>query len=249
MNTLLLTATITPPPGVPSLSRTDPAARLRDYADALKFYLTAGSQCIDNIVFIDNSRTDLAPLKKLVDETKNQKPIEFISFDGLDYPPANGRGYGEFKMIDYVMGNSNIIRSASPSDRIWKVTGRYVITNLCDLITRAPKSYDLYCNARRWPRRWMDLYLISWTRNGYNTILHGVYHDLREDIINGPPETYMWDFVHRSFPKTKIVSRYKVQPFVEGIRGTDNRSYAGGSNLMKFYLRSFVRRFFPWIWI
>lgn len=249
MNTLLLTATITPPPGVPDLTRTDPGVRLGDYMNALKSYLTADNPCIDNIVFIDNSKTDLTPLKKIVGETKNQKPIEFISFDGLDHPPANGRGYGEFKMLDYVMANSKIIQSASATDRIWKVTGRYVITNLCDLIERAPESYDVYCNVRRWPRRWMDLYLISWTMKGYNAILHGVHHELREDVIRTSPEACMWDIIHNSFLKANIVPRYKVQPFVEGIRGSDNRRYARGSNLIKFYLRSFARRFFPRVWI
>jgi hypothetical protein len=38
-NVLLLTATVTPPPGVPSLQRTNPAERLRDYEEALSFYL------------------------------------------------------------------------------------------------------------------------------------------------------------------------------------------------------------------
>ena len=36
-NILLLTATITPMPGLPSLARVDPAARLNDYLTALRF--------------------------------------------------------------------------------------------------------------------------------------------------------------------------------------------------------------------
>ncbi len=249
MNTLLLTATITPPPGVPDLRRTDPVLRLGDYADALRFYLTTNRSTIDRIVFADNSNSDLTRLKDLVREIKNQMPVEFISFDGLDHPPANGRGYGEFKMLDYVMANSKIIQSSSATDKIWKVTGRYVITNLCDLIEQAPRNYDVYCNVRRWPKRWMDLYLIAWTKEGYDAVLRGVHHELREDLIRTSPEVRMWDIIHDFFRKANIVPRYNVQPFVEGIVGFDNRSLAGGSNLIKFYLRSFARRYFPWVWI
>ncbi|MEO8167616.1 MAG: hypothetical protein ABI623_05160 [bacterium] len=249
MNTLLLTATITPPPGVPDLLRTDPAVRLGDYTEALKFYLTAGNLNIDQIVFADNSNSDLSSLKNLVCNINSKKKVEFISFNGLDHPPANGRGYGEFKMLDYVMANSNIIRSASETDRMWKVTGRYVVINLCDVIERAPHNYDLYCNIRRWPRPWMDLYLLSWTKKGYNAILQDVHRELQEDIIKTSPEARMWEILQDSFHKANIVPRFNVQPFVEGIVGFDNRNLAGGSNLIKFYLRSFARRYFPWIWI
>ncbi len=249
MNILLLTATITPPPGVPDLRRTDPALRLMDYTNALRFYLDLDSAYIDKIIFVDNSSADLSSLKKLVAETKSAKQVEFISYDGLDHPPANGRGYGEFKLVDFVMANSSIIRSLSEDDRIWKVTGRYVIRNLCDLVRRAPHRFDVYCNVRRWPRRWMDLYLVSWTKEGYNAILQGVHHQLREDVIKTSPEARMWDIIHSSFRKANIVQRFNVQPFVEGIVGFDNRNLAGGSNLIKFYLRSFARRYFPWIWI
>ncbi len=36
---LIMTATITPKSGVPTLMRTDPAERLEDYRRALSFYL------------------------------------------------------------------------------------------------------------------------------------------------------------------------------------------------------------------
>lgn len=223
--------------------------RLGDYTEALRFYLTINEPCIDRIVFADNSNSDITPLENLVREIKSEMPVEFISFDGLDHPPAKGRGYGEFKMLDYVMANSKIIRSSSATDKIWKVTGRYVITNLCDLIEQAPKDYDVYCNVRRWPRRWMDLYLIAWTKDGYDAILRGVHHELQEDVIRTSPEVRMWDVIHKSFHKANIVPRFKLQPFVEGIVGFTNRNLAGGSNLMKFYLRSFARRYFPRVWI
>ena len=64
-NVLLLTATVTPPAGVPSLQRTNPAQRLRDYEEALSFYLPLVGTTFDAIVFAENSASDITSLKQM----------------------------------------------------------------------------------------------------------------------------------------------------------------------------------------
>jgi hypothetical protein len=110
-NILLMTATITPPDHVPFLQRIDPHVRLQDYEKALKFYLSLMNRCIDSIIFAENSNSDVSVLQAIVDQAGVNEQVEFIVFDGLDYPPSYSRAYGEFKLIDYVMNNSQLINS------------------------------------------------------------------------------------------------------------------------------------------
>lgn len=126
-NILLLTATITPPSGVISLARSDPSIRLDDYANALKFYLPLVGQCVDYIVFSDNSNSDVSSLQGLVNQAGVQEYVEFIIFDGLDYPPSYGRGYGEFKLVEHVMTHSEIINRHQGST-VWKITGAAILS-------------------------------------------------------------------------------------------------------------------------
>ena len=65
MNILIMTATITPKADVRSLGRKDPALRRKDYEDALWFYGKLVGQCIDRIVFVENSESDLSSLEAI----------------------------------------------------------------------------------------------------------------------------------------------------------------------------------------
>src|SRR4051794_13494247 len=96
-NVLLLTATVRPPAGMPALARTDSDARLNDYCRGLEHYIRLLGRCLDAIVFAENSASDLSRLRDLARAAKVEDRVEFVSFDGLDHPPAYGRGYGEFK--------------------------------------------------------------------------------------------------------------------------------------------------------
>ena len=60
-----MTATITPH-NARNLARTDPAARLKDYDDALGFYLGLIDRPLHGIVFVENSDSDVTTLRQLV---------------------------------------------------------------------------------------------------------------------------------------------------------------------------------------
>ena len=80
-NILLLTATITPPAGVPLLQRANPQDRLQDYERALKFYLQLLNGCIDSIVFAENYNSDVSVLRNIVAQSGFTERVEFIVFD------------------------------------------------------------------------------------------------------------------------------------------------------------------------
>jgi hypothetical protein len=241
-NTLLLTATITPPPGVPGLRRTDPAERLRDYAEALSFYCQLPADVIHRVVFIENSATDVTPLRDLVAKAGAANRVEFVSFNGLDHPAAYGRGYGEFKLLDYAMRKLPLLVSAGDDERLWKATGRYRILNLVDLVRTAPRTFDLYCDLRDRPIPWMDLRVFAATVGGYRRLLMGIYKQLREDVIHVSPERHLRPIIGELAKSHRIVTRFRREPRIDGIRGMDSRNYSSGVNLLKYWYRAAARR-------
>src|SRR5216683_7355837 len=119
-NTLLLTATIRPLAGIPELQRTDPTERMNDYVRALRFYCNAPETVIPRIVFIENSGSDLSRLHDVASSAKAADRVEFLSFNGLDYPSGYGRGYGEFKLLDYALDHSETLRGVERDAIVWK---------------------------------------------------------------------------------------------------------------------------------
>jgi hypothetical protein len=241
-NILLLTATITPPAGVPGLKRTDPKERLDDYCKALDFYCRLPQTPIERIVFIENSATDLAPLRQIADRAGAQSRIEFLGFDGLDHSPKHGRGYGEFKLLDYAMEHSPTLLACPEEQRLWKVTGRYRVLNLLDLINTAPSNYDLYCDMRDRPMPWVDLRVFSVTVTGYRTLLRGLYTQLREDKIHMSPERYLRPLIGELAKAHAIITRFRREPRIDGIRGLDSQNYSTGMNRLKYWVRAIGRR-------
>lgn len=250
-NILVMTATITPPASVPFLARNEPHLRLKDYEESLNFYLPLVNQCISSIVFAENSYSDISSLQNIVERAGLNKQVEFLVFEGLDYPPSYGRAYGEFKLIDYAMEHSQIIKSQGKEAIIWKVTGRYIVKNLCQIIARKPSNFDIYCNFRKVPKPWADMFLIAWTFEGYRACLYNVYHKLKTDyeVSMTHPEEVFINLLEQAPKDINIAQRFKPAPWISGVRGSDNQNYLEGRSLFKSYLRSAGRTLFPWLWI
>lgn len=247
--TLLMTATIQPPAGARALKIKDPRTRLAEYTSALSFYCTLLGSGIDQIVFAENSEADLELLRDRLADSGHENEVELLSFNGLDYPPQFGRGYGEFKLIDYAIAHSLFLLQARPEDAIWKVTGRYIVRNLSQMIRTAPPQYDLYCDLKTFPQIWMDLRLFSFTRPSYERLLRGKYLDLSEADGQPAAEATMYRTVRAHLADGQIVPRFSREPLVDGIRAFDGRSYDRGKNRVKRIVRGAARRIAPDMWI
>lgn len=254
---LLLSATITPPSQVPNLVRTDPEMRLRDYERALTFYLTLIGQGVDYIVLAENSGADVSTLQALVDRSQVSQRVEIVSFYGLDYPPAYGKGYGEFKLIDYAMCHSQILQSEKAAAAIWKVTGRYLVKNLAQVIEQRPPQFDIYCNFRLGLTRpiskskvlkWMDLFLLAWSPKGYDSVINNIYQDLRSDQY-GEAEIRFREILEQLPSHVNVVNRYRTIPFIDAVRGFDGQNFSKGSNLWKYHSRRLALRLMPGLWV
>ena len=246
---LFLTATITPPAGAPELVRTDPAVRLADYDAALSFYLKLLGHGLDNILFVENSNSDVSKLVDRCAQAGQAEKVEFVSFYGLDYPPEYGRGYGEMRLLDHGIEHSQLLKTLGEDAIIWKMTGRYVCRNLLKMFRSSPAKFDLYCDLKDRPMPWMDLRLFAFTRAGHEQILKGTYTRLARSELRAAPEKEMRRYVGQLLKTHAIVPRFRTEPIIEGIRGNDGRNYARGKNLAKYGLRAVARKVAPFIWI
>ena len=244
---LLLTATVTPPAGVPLLTRTDPNQRLQDYADALRFYLPLIGATFDSIVFAENSDSDISMLEAIVAGSAMARQVEFLSFNGLDHPASRGRGYGEFKLVDHVMQRAAAVAG---DVCVWKCTGRYVLKNIAQLVGRRP-DVDLYCHCRDYPQRLCELSVMSFNRRGYKAAIEGVYEKLRNDVTPGvhSNEEIAFRAVVDHLPAhIKVKRRFNTTPIIQGVRGWNNADYSGPW-APKIMLRRAAQKVAPWIWI
>jgi hypothetical protein len=254
-NILLLTATVTPPPEAPNLVQTNPRKRLNEYKNALSYYLTLLGKGIDGIVLTENSNSDVSTLHDLVAQSGYQDRVELLSFYGLDYPPGHGRGYGEYRLVDYTMSRSHWIQT-HPESVIWKVTGRYIVRNLVAILCRQPRMLDVYCNFRIGRGKsivkflkWMDMYLLAWTHKGYQEAIRGIYTKLQEDTFSAPSEILMREAIEEVRHRITLVPRLNMVPWIEASRGWDGQNMSRGMGMLKYLVRPATQRAIPWLWI
>lgn len=250
--TLVLTATIQPPPGMPGSVRNDPQLRLKEYLEAFRFYLSVDDALADQIVILENSDADLGPFARVAAEQQRSKRLQLINTSS-DYPAANGKGYGEFRMIDEGLTrliSSGAIRTDTP---IWKLTGRLKLLNISEMLATAPVEYDFYCDLRSVPfigerlggNDWMELRVFSFTPAGYDKRLRGQYgsaYVLEKSFFTLLTRTTGPDAV-------RIVPRFRRQPRLAGVSGYSNKSYEGLGYRAKNTLRSVARVLAPRLWL
>src|ERR1700677_691961 len=241
---LLMTATITPH-NARNLARTDPVARLKDYDDALGFYLDLIDRPLHGIILVENSDSDVTTLRRLVASRGLTDRVEFLCNYGVHLYAEKGRAHGEFKLLDYAMTTSIMVIEAGVNHVVWKITGRYMVKNLASIIASAPRGFDAYVDMKDHPRRWMDMRLMAWTSTGYDRIFRGV----ADDLDSKTHEMHMRDYLPKRARGARLVSRFYKEPFIDGVRGWDNGNYSKGTELLKCYVRSVGRVLAPWYWI
>lgn len=246
-NIILLTATITPPKNAKNLVVVDSGLRLQQYATAFEFYLQQLAKgFFSHIIFVDNSGSDCSFIAQLAEQYNLTQQVEIISFSGLDYPAVYGRGFGEFKLVEYAMCNSHILLSADSNAGIWKITGRYIVSNIGAIIEASPNTADFYCHCRNYPMQWIDLYILKWKKSAYRIFLMNIYLQLKEGEDSESSEQKFRKVVDANLANIKLVKRFNIIPHLIGIRGYDSQPY---QNTFKHRLRTIANTLFPFIWI
>ena len=247
-----MTATITPPAGVPALQRVDPRDRLADYERALAFYLGLPPTVVDRVVFAENSDSDLSSLERLAERAGAGKEVELLSFDGLDYPVEHGRAVGETRLIDTALGRSRLLGALAADEPFWKVTGRLRFTNLDRLIETAPAGAELYIDFRRFPRRWVDIRIFACTPRAFRELFASREPLMRQDQLDrsgySAPEERLFEELLPLRERARVAPRLRLEPRVEGYSG-HGQDYARPSRRIWSAVRGIVRRLCPPLWI
>lgn len=117
---LLLTACVDPV-GMEKTKLQNPEIRKKHYYDALDFYLKRTPY---RIVVVENTNYDFsAPYQSYMTAGR----LEYLKFDGNQYPREYGKGYGEAKILEYAFEHSVFLKNAP---YVMKITGRYVIPHI-----------------------------------------------------------------------------------------------------------------------
>ncbi|MEE2691056.1 MAG: hypothetical protein VX640_05900 [Pseudomonadota bacterium] len=245
-NILLMTSTIAPKAGTFALKRADPADRLGDYVAALDFYAGELKRGVfDALVYVDNSGHPLDALRDVVDRLGVADRVEFVSY-ASDLPSEFSRYYLEAHLLVEAMNRSTLLREAGDAT-IWKVTGRYIVENVADIVRSQPASFDLYLNLRNSPERVVDFFLAAFRRDAF---WKTIGRDLEEYRTTEAGEKILRRKIDEgSFDGVTIVPRLARTPKVLGVRGFDGASYGGFRHQMKFYVRAAANRALPWLWI
>lgn len=249
---IILTATVSPSNAMPGSANNDAETRRNEYLNALSHYLSQPDEVIQSVVILENSGASAAPFQALYEASGSGKSFAFINTTA-DYDHTQGKGFGEFLMIDAGMKQLFDKGLISSDTTFWKVTGRHHVINIADMIRTAPKTYDLYCDLRNVPligerlggNRWMDLRVLSFSLAGYQRFFEGRY---------GDGFTLEKPFFERAYAAWRqspegIVPRFRIQPILRGTNGRTGESYSSPSYLRKERLRTTARKIAPALWL
>lgn len=140
---IVLTSTVDPK-GIVFMQRADPLVRLRDYQQALQRWVE--DRWVRNIIVVENSNYALDSLRDIASAARTDKNIEFLGFDGQDFPRGLGKGYGETLALTHVLQHSLQLRKTR---RFLKINGRYFVGNLGKVLAGMSVDTQIYCNLNK----------------------------------------------------------------------------------------------------
>lgn len=222
---IVLTGTIVPN-GVPG-PLSDPAERRQEYLDAIRFYRQFAP-----VYFLENSGYPL------IDDPDFSEAEDFrVCQLSPSTKPERGKGYQEFEMLDaWIEGEQPV------PDRWLKITGRYIVENIEDLLresTNEKRVLLIIDQLRRSAKA--RTYLFSVDTTYYRAHLRGLY-------LRCNDQTGRWiEFVLYEALKSDAEASFRFfahQPVIcarAGSSGQEMRS-SGSALLIKRLLRWINRR-------
>lgn len=171
---LLLTGTIDPG-NMFSVKRGDPRRRLKDYQRALRKWSRVPG--LDSIIFCENSGFDLSSLRTSGNGVSGGRSTRFVSFQGNDFSPCLGKGYGEVGIIKHAVSTTGVNRECL----LLKVTGRYFVRNadaVLAQIHRQPEC-DVFCTLSP-DRKWAHSQVFAATIPFFETYLFPLHSRIND---------------------------------------------------------------------
>ena len=254
---LVMTSCIDPHAGHESIIRSDPLVRLKDYKEALRFWLHYPDRRIDKILFIDNSGYSLSELKNIVtNENTSNKEVEFISLNCNWYPKSVSYGYAEMHMLDVGLEQSKLRNTVS---HIIKVTGRLKFPQLTRLLNHIVTDFDIVADARLWQtpfrkykKSFVCTQIILFSYSFYMKYISNTYKEMcRSDYW---VETFLFKKLFYLYQNDngkikRIYMRFPCSVDPIGNPAHRLRSYTSFSQLVVNFIRSTLRKVAPFWWI
>ena len=142
---LLLTATTNPGETI-NVTVNSVEDRRQQYLDTLEFYLEVG--VFKKIIFAENSGDDLTFLASAQKKAAQAGiELEILEKCGSNDWPTYGKGRGELSIIQQAFSRS--IWLQEENTRALKITGRYVVKNVVELVKKVNQSdAEVICDLR-----------------------------------------------------------------------------------------------------
>lgn len=208
---LLLTASIDPK-GSAFTKRSDPKIRERDYIEALGFYLEKGNY---PVVFCENSGYDLSAVRSLLSQAL--VPVEALQFNGQTAPPERRKGYGELLIIRHALSHSKLV---SLSDYVVKITGRYRVENLNEVLKPLKGRDDVFVLSDYKFGDHSTYSTLFVCKPEFITDYLAPFQEWLDDSKGATFERALSSAIARAGADGKVCLQFPVKPVVSGVSGT-----------------------------
>ena len=212
---LLLTATTNPGETI-NVTVNSVEDRRQQYLDTLEFYLEVG--VFKKIIFAENSGDDLTFLASAQKKAAQAGvELEILEKCGSNDWPTYGKGRGELSIIQQAFSRS--IWLQEENTRALKITGRYVVKNVVELVKKVNQSdAEVICDLRG--------NLSTADARFFAASKRFIEEDFfpKFELIDDRQEIYfehvLAQAVHSSMSKGRKWELLPELPLIEGINGT-----------------------------
>jgi hypothetical protein len=212
---LLLSATVDVR-GIVFMKRDNPRERFEDYRQALRRWVARND--FDKLIFVENSGYDISELREIVDQSPLSKDsVEFLSFDGQDFPRELGKGYGETLNFQHALDNSEIL---SEDDRLIRSNGRYYVENMHVFFEALQPPTEVLVDLRQY-LSYADATLLGGTVDFFRRYICPYGREVN-DSMGHYMEHATARAVHRALADGLVWRPFPEPPSVVGYSGTEN---------------------------
>lgn len=217
---LLLTATIDIR-GVGNILRADPAERYEDYRWALRKW--ADCPGFDGIVFAENSGYDVSGLRDTALAGRfPADAVEFLSFDGQDFPRHLGKGFGENLNLEHALTHSRLLQDEAAL--LVRSNGRNYVTNIQPFLSALDRPVDVLCDLQQ-SLTWADGRVLVGTTLFYRDYVCRFGRDV-DDSRGYYFEHALARAIHAGMADGLVWSPFPEPPVIAGYSGTSNQPIA-----------------------
>ena len=214
---ILLTATIAPK-NMTFTRRSDPKVREADYLSGIENASRWGLP----IIFAENSGYGLGRIKEALERSAPGNYEIVQTTEGQDFPVSRGKGYGELVLLTKAIPQSKLVNK---STYIIKITGRYTIPNLNELIASLESGGDFIVAADYVPGKRYTMSGMFICKAIFLTRYMEPLQDVMDDSKKQPFEMVLRMAIENAVKDGYRCASFTVKPQIEGYSGTWNAKF------------------------